>query len=188
MIFTSGENFVIKPGTPIRLSVYKGNVEKLRFKPQYLNIQQLLMASSLSKDELINDELISRSANSNHNSLEVINFFESSINNKPEFIENKINLAKAYMAAGRNNKAIYFLKKLINSGTKDARLYYYLAEALEKTGNLNEALQNYKITASMGYNIKDTYLKTANLLNKMGKPYEAAVYFDRYNSMALASN
>lgn len=187
VVFLTGKSFTINPDTPFLLTVNKNFIDKMQYNPKYLNIQQLMMASSMNDDRKLNDKLIAKSADNNIGSSQVIDFYKESIKNNSENIELKIDLGRSYMASGRYQDAIKNFNDILASGISDPRVYYYLAQALENSGNLADAQKNYYLALNNNFSDKEIYLKLGNLLNKMGKPSEAAEYFNKYNSMVLVN-
>lgn len=185
VFFLTGKTFTVKSGTPIMLAVKTDHVEDLRYLPEYINIQQLMMASSLSNNKKIDKKLISKSANSNTNATEIINFYEESVNNNPENIENKLNLGKTYIKSGRYEKAIQFFSEILSSLPDNPDVQFHLARALEESGKLEQAMEYYQMALKNKYSDKEILLKIGNLYNKMGNSTEAAIYFDKFNDSAL---
>lgn len=187
IFFETNQNFIIHPGDELILTVYNGSVHKLRYQPKYLNIQQLILASSLSDDKKIDKELILKTASNNSDASKVINYYEKSVNNNTANIDTKINLGKSYLSSGNIQKAIQYFKELASTNSNNPEIYYNLAKSQEEAGQLAEAKVNYLNAIENKINNKEVYLKIANLLNKMGQATEAATYFDLYNQLSLAS-
>lgn len=187
ILFQSNKNFILRPGDDFILTVYNGSVKKLKYQPEYLNIQQLILASSLSDDKNIDKQLISKTTSSNTNASKVINYYEKSVNNNENNIDAQINLGKSYLSSGRVQTAIQYFNELASSNINNAEVFYHLAQAQEEAGQLTEAKTNYSKAIENNLKNKEVYLKMANLLNKMGQSAEAAEYFDKYNQLTLAS-
>lgn len=187
-IVLHNEDFSMKEGTPIILCVDKRNVENLRYLPQYINIQNLLVASSLSDDKTLDNKIIEVSNVNNINSAQAIDYYERNVVANADDLDAQVNLGRTYISSGRVQKAIQYFNKLLTTTKDDYRIYYYLGEALEEAGSLSDAEKNYKTAISLNPNAKEIYLKLATLLKKTGNSTEAAEYFDKYNSLVLAVN
>lgn len=181
------EDLVVKQGTPIILCIDKRNVESLRYLPKYLNIQQLLVASSLTDDKAIDNKIIEVSNINNINSAKAIDYYERSVASNNTDIDSSINLGRTYLSSGRTQKAIQHFNRILKTTTDDYRVYYFLGQAQEEAGSLLEAKNNYKAAININPNEKEIYLKLATLLQKLGNKTEAAKYFDKYNSLTLAA-
>ena len=188
IFFLSGKEITVPDSTEFMLTIKNKNIEKMKYLPQYLNLQQLLLASSMSDDPTIDAKLISKSSENNTNAAQVISYYENSVISNPDNITEKVNLGKSYISSSQYQKAIQLFKDITNNNQKDPAGYYYLAQALEEAGNLSDAMINYDKAIQLNLNDKNVYLKMANLLNKMGKSTEAAKYFDMYNNVSLAVN
>jgi len=185
--FLNGRNFVIEQNTPILLTIDARKVEDMRYKPQYLNLEQLMMASAFNNDRYITEELISK-ASINSNVSDVIRYYEESVSNNPDNLENQINLGKTYIESARYQKAITHFNLLLETGNTDSEVYYNLAISYEKAGNLDKAKLNYEKAIETNYPENEVYLKLANLLKKMGFFEESIKYIDKYNSLMLAKS
>jgi hypothetical protein len=184
--FLSGRNFIIEPDQNFTLTVDATNVENMRYDPQYLNVEQMMMASALgNNDEKFEAALISK-AQSNSNANKIIRYYKDSAQNAPDNIDTQINFGKSLIESSRFQKAIEHFETLLENGNNDPRIYYNLAVAREQSGQLFEAKANYETALELNYPDKEIYLQIANLCKKIGSSEDAARYFDLYNNSILA--
>lgn len=86
--------------------------------------------------------------------------------------------AEGYSAAGRADSALFFVDKMILSGTSDSALYYWtLSTAKQYSGEFKKALEYEKKASELSHRLK-TYSNNLNLELKE-QSYQA-----EYNSMA----
>lgn len=94
-----------------------------------------------------------------------IQFYESLIKKRPNFVHALISLGDAYTRRGFYEEGLAIDKKLVRLRPDDPVVHYNLACSLSLLGKLDEALQELKNAVLLGYNDFDYILKDPDLKN-----------------------
>lgn len=106
-----------------------------------------------------------------------------SISDQQRLVEEKLAEAQDLLAQGKVTEAIarlrYIIGKLDASNPKAHRM---LAEALERTGNVSEAIDEYRAAAQLDPRNEETQLRYADALRRVGRTDEAREIYQKLSS------
>lgn len=106
------------------------------------------------------------------------------LNQTPDAIEPRLQLAKLYIKRNRYIKAIKHLEETLAQGSSLPKIYVDLSFCQEQIGQLNEAIQTCLQGISANPEDGDLHLKLGNLYHKKGMDTEAENEYSLYRELS----
>lgn len=111
---------------------------------------------------------------------QAISAYQTALKGRPAWQETHYKLGKAQMSAGRDEDAMATFTALITAGFKDGPVFYDLGLLHERSGQLDEAISDYRLSLAYEPGHVNAHRRLAEIFSWRGRFAEAA---DQYREL-----
>ncbi|MBF0408039.1 MAG: hypothetical protein HQM10_11830 [Candidatus Riflebacteria bacterium] len=103
-------------------------------------------------------------------------YFSTAINIDPNSVEGHLGVAAIQLVSNEDASAIWHLRKVLDLDPQNPRLYLYRGIYNEMRQNLTEAIEDYRLAASLGGNMAEAKLRLAKIYAGVGHAFPGGIF------------